>query len=134
MEELDVLPTIEELDKALANRKAPGADGVPPEILKTGKPAFIQHLYELLCFCWKKGYVPQDMRDAITVTLYKNMGDCSDCNNYQGISLLSIVGKAFARVSVCRDEAISTGCLSSVTHLLFLIVSQSFHVIQLCLQ
>ena len=88
-----MLQTIEELDKALANRKAPGADGIPPETLKTGKPALMQHLYELLCLCWKKGYVPQDMREAITVTLYKNKGDCSDCNNYRGISHLSIVGK-----------------------------------------
>ena len=84
MEELDVLRTIEELDKAIntfANRKAPGADGVPPETLKTGKPVLMQHLYELLCLCWEKGYVPQDMRDAIIVTLYKNKGDCSNCNN-----------------------------------------------------
>ncbi|KAL8575140.1 hypothetical protein ACOMHN_055133 [Nucella lapillus] len=28
----------------------------------------------------------------------KNKGDQSDCNNYRGISLLSIVGKTFARV------------------------------------
>ena len=57
MEELDVLPTIEKLDKAintLANRKTPGADGIPPEILNTGKPALMQHLYELLCLCGKK--------------------------------------------------------------------------------
>ena len=63
MEELDLLPTIEELHKALANRKAPGADGIPYR-----KPALMQHLYELLCLCWEKGYVPQDTRDAITVT------------------------------------------------------------------
>ena len=47
-----MIPTIEELDKAinaLANRKAPGADGIPPEILKTGKLALMQHLDELLC-------------------------------------------------------------------------------------
>ena len=104
-------PTINEFDiaiNALANRKAPGADGIPPEILKTGKPALMQHLYELLCLCWEKGYVPQDMPDAITVTLYKNKGDCSDCNNYRGISLVSIVGKAFARVSLCRLQKLAS--------------------------
>ena len=77
-----MLPTIDDLDKAinaLANRKAPGADGIPPEILKTGKPALMQHPHELLCLCWEKGYVPQNMRDAITP--YKNKGDCSDCDN-----------------------------------------------------
>ena len=40
----------------------------------------------------KKGEVPQDMEDANIVTLYKNKGDRSDCNNYRWISLLSIVG------------------------------------------
>ena len=57
MEELDVLPIIEELDKAinaLANGKAPWADG-PPETSKTGKPLLMQHLYELFCLCWEKG-------------------------------------------------------------------------------
>ena len=77
MEELDVLPTIEELDKAinaLANRKVPRADGIPPETLKTGKPTLIQHLYELLCLCWEKSYVPQDVQDAITVSQLQEQG------------------------------------------------------------
>ena len=38
------------------------------------------------------------MRDANIITLYKNKGDRSDCNNYRGIPLLSIVGKVIARV------------------------------------
>ena len=40
----------------------------------------------------------QDMRDAKILTLYKNKGERSDCNNYRGISLLSIIGKVYAWV------------------------------------
>ena len=47
------------------------------------------------------------MRDAKIVILYKNKGDCSDCNNYRGISLLSIVGKVFARVILVRLQKLA---------------------------
>jgi hypothetical protein len=55
------------------------------------------HFHDLLLQCWEEGTIPQDMRDAKIVTLYKNKGVHSDCN-YRGISLLSIVGKAYVRV------------------------------------
>ncbi|GAA6101903.1 uncharacterized protein LOC116952123 [Tachysurus ichikawai] len=46
------------------------------------------------------------MRDANIVTLYKNKEDHSDCNNYRGIPLFSIVGKAFERQlqEKCREQ------------------------------
>ena len=80
LEELDAEPTLEELSKAidaLSCGKAPGED------------------------------VPQDMRDAKIVTLYKNKGDRSDCNNYHGIFLLSIVRKVFARVVLARLQVLA---------------------------
>ena len=47
------------------------------------------------------------MRDARIVTLCKNKGNRSDCNNYREISLLSIVGKAFARVVLNRLQLLA---------------------------
>lgn len=110
MEELDNMPTMAELVKAinaLTSGKAPGIDAIPPDLIKQGKPALLPHLYELLCLCWEEGAVPQDMRDAKIITLFKNKGDRSDCNNYRGISLLSIVGKVFARVVLTRLQVIA---------------------------
>ena len=111
MEELDVPPSIEELRKAidtLARGKAPGSDGIPPEVIKAGKlSSLLNHLHNLLLQCWEEGTVPQDMRDANIITLYKNKGDRSDCNNYRGISLLSVVGKAFARVILSRLQSLA---------------------------
>ena len=51
--------------------------------------------------------MPQDMCDANIITLYKNKGDRSDCNNYRGISLHSIVGKTFARVMLNRLQTLA---------------------------
>jgi hypothetical protein len=47
------------------------------------------------------------MRDAKIITHYKNKGERSDCNNYRGISLLSIVGKVFARVILIRLQRLA---------------------------
>ena len=98
-------PTASEIEKAingLANGKAPVNDAIPPEVIKRGIPILLPHLHELLLLCWREGKVPQDMCDAKIVTLFKNKGDRSDCNNYCGISLLSVVGKVSAGVVHAR--------------------------------
>ena len=108
--ELDTEPTEDDLSKAidsLKNCKAPGKDAIPPEVIKHGKHALLHHLHVLLLLCWKDGTVPQDMRDANIVTLYKNKGDRSDCNNYRGISLLSVLGKVFARVALTKLQILA---------------------------
>ena len=110
MDVLDDIPTRKELSDAidqLACWKAPGEDGITPDLIKLGKPALMDHLYDLLCLCWEERAVPQDMRDAKIVTLYKNKGDRSDCNSYRGISLLSIVGKVYARVALGRLQVLA---------------------------
>ncbi|XP_047478074.1 uncharacterized protein LOC125031403 [Penaeus chinensis] len=79
--ELDSEPTLEEHDKtldSLAPGKAPGKDGIPPEILKCCKETLLSELHEIICLCWREGEVPQDMRDANILTLYKKKGDRSD--------------------------------------------------------
>ena len=110
LDELDAEPTEEELSKAidcLSTGKAPGEDGIPAEVIKRGKDAPLGDLLELLRLCWREGSVPKDMRDAKKVTLYKNKGNRSDCNSYRGISLLSIVGKVFAKVALARLQVLA---------------------------
>lgn len=110
LHELDELPTISELEKAidqLAPGKSPGSDEIPPDLIKQCKTVLLKPIYEHLCSCWAEGEVPQDMRDTKIVTLYKNKGDRSDCNNYRGISLLSIVGKIYARIILVRLQKLA---------------------------
>ena len=110
---IECLPELEELDElsealgSLASGKAPGKDGIPAEVLKCCKEPLITELHEILCLCWSERVVPQDMRVANVVTLYKNKGDRSDCSNYRGISLLSVVGKVFARVVLKRLQVLA---------------------------
>ena len=54
----------------------------------------------LLLLCWKDRTVNRDTRDANVETLYKNKGDRRDSHFYRYISLLSVVGRVFARVAL----------------------------------
>ena len=108
--ELDDEPSLEELSaaiRALKCGKAPGSDGIPPEVIKRAQSTLLRPLHELLIMCWKEGQFPQTMRDAQIITLFKNKGDRSDCINYRGISLLSFVGKVFARVFLPRLQTLA---------------------------
>ena len=103
IEALDEPPTLEELTvDQLKSHKAAGVDGIPPEIWKHGGPALHVKLHDLLVCCWEQGKLPQDLRDAVIITLYKNKGEKSDCSNYRGITVLSIAGKVLARVLLKR--------------------------------
>ena len=67
MKKLDAKPTTLQLSKAIdafSACKAPGQDGIPPDIIKSGKTVLLKPLLELLHQYWSEREVPQDMRDA----------------------------------------------------------------------
>ncbi len=47
---------------------------------------------------WEQSKVQEDWRKAIIVPLYKGKGSREECNNYRGISLLSVPGKIYGRI------------------------------------
>ena len=103
--ELDEPPTEEEIETAIGQmkpRKSPGSDGIPAEIYQHGGEVVVGRLRDLFTSCWAQGVLPQDLKDAVIVSLYKNKGEKSDCSNYRGITLLSIAGKVLARVLLNR--------------------------------
>ena len=90
---LDVVPTLEETQKAislLSTGKAPGGDSIPAEIFKQGGMALVEKLHHLFELIWDQGKVPQDLKDALIIHLYKRKGNRQACDNHRGISLLSI--------------------------------------------
>ena len=88
--------------KQLTSGKAPGADGIPPDIYKHGGKSIAVELHKLFVQIWQEGEVPQDFKDADVVHLYKNKGDIKCCDNHRGISLLCIAGKILARLLLNR--------------------------------
>ena len=87
--------------------RASGKDGIPAEIYKAAGPNALEAFRNVLLSNWEEEKMPDDFRDALISSLYKNKGSKSDCGNYKGISLLSIAGKIFARVILKRLTTVS---------------------------
>ena len=108
MEELDAIPILEELGKAIESltcAKAPGNDGIPQTWSGTARPPFCSlYTTPFPSVRVKVVFHSQDTRDSKIVTLYKKKGDKSDCNNFRGISLLSIMGKLYARALLVHPQ------------------------------
>ena len=81
----------------LKGSKAPGICGIHAELLKTGGNAALVSLHAVLCSVWNTGIIPTDWKRGL-VPLWKGKGDRQDCNNYRGMTLLSVPGKVFARI------------------------------------
>ncbi|XP_076464785.1 uncharacterized protein LOC143296639 [Babylonia areolata] len=82
-EDLNTLPTEDEFRKAvkqLSCGKAPGSNAIPAESM------------------WNVGEILQQLKDASKVCIYKRKGNCQSCDNYRGISFLSIAGKILTHV------------------------------------
>ena len=46
--------------------------------------------------------LPDEWRSVVIVPLYKGKGERTECKNYKGISLLSVVGEMYAMILVDR--------------------------------
>ena len=102
---LVALPTMAEIQmciKQLNSGKAPGEDGIPPDVYIHGGTSVAEQLLTLFTKIWENGVVPQDLKNATIVHLSKNKGDRMSCDNHRGISLLCIAGKIFARLLLNR--------------------------------
>ncbi|CAH8601705.1 unnamed protein product [Dicrocoelium dendriticum] len=78
------------------------ADGIPPEVLKHGRPALLTALHHLVQRVWIEEEVPTELKDALVLPLYKGKGSKQCFTNYRGINLLSCVGKVIARIPLNR--------------------------------
>ena len=94
-------PTLDEVIKAIKElkpNKAPGSDSITAEIYQYGGDTLTSCMPQLFIKLWEAAKLPQDLKDASILTIYKSKGDKRDCNNYHGISLLSVEGKYLAKI------------------------------------
>ena len=80
--ELDDPPTREEIKKTtiqLKTDKSPGIDGIPADVCQYGGDAVLDKLQDLSTNCLEKRTLPEDLRDVVIVSLYKNKAENSGC-------------------------------------------------------
>ena len=81
----------------LKKNKAPGDDEVTAELLLLSKDKIFPYLCKLFNKIFELGVFPISWGIAIVIPLYKK-GDRDICNNYRGISLLSVTSKIYTSI------------------------------------
>lgn len=97
-------PTKKEIIDAimkLNSGKASGPDEIPPEALKADPSTTADILHPLFTKIWNEKEFPKDWKEGHLVKIPKK-GDLTKCENYRGITLLSVPGKVFNRVLLDR--------------------------------
>lgn len=100
-------PTLQEVLQAIKqmkNHKAPGKDNLTAEILKAGGTTTAKWLHEIIYDIWTKEAMVEDWTLATITRLYKGKGDKQSCDNYRGISLLTVASKIFSRIILNRIQ------------------------------
>uniref|UniRef100_K7EZ57 Reverse transcriptase domain-containing protein n=1 Tax=Pelodiscus sinensis TaxID=13735 RepID=K7EZ57_PELSI len=98
------LPTKEEIISAikkLKNNKTPGKDNLNAELFKIDPEiaaGILEPLFRTVC---TEACIPEDWTKGVIIKIPKK-GAHSDCNNWRGITLLSIPSKILAKISIGR--------------------------------
>ena len=81
----------------LSPNKATGLDGIPSRFLRDSAPIIAGPLSHIINLSIIQGVVPNDLKNARVVPLFKK-NDKTDVGNYRPVSILSTVSKIFERV------------------------------------
>ncbi|VDP76842.1 unnamed protein product [Schistosoma curassoni] len=97
-------PTTEEIRMAIRRIKsgnAAGPDNIPAEALKSDIEITTNMLHLLFKKIWEEEHVPTDWKEGHLIKIPKK-GDLSKCENYRGITLLSVPRKVLNGVLLNR--------------------------------
>jgi len=85
----------------LKNSKEPGQDQLNAELFKCHPELAAEILHPLFAKVWNRQGIPGDWNKGVIIPISKK-GTLSDCNNWWGITLLSLPSKIFFKVIVKR--------------------------------
>jgi hypothetical protein len=75
-------------------------DQILAKLIKVRVETLCSEIHKVICFIWNKEELPQWWKESIIPT-HKN-GDKTNCNDYQGISILSAVYKILSSILLAR--------------------------------
>ena len=84
------------------NGKAPGPDGVTPELIRSAPWSFLNRLAELFSASLNLGFVPRCWKRGVTRMLPKPGKDPALCSSHRPITLTSVIGKLLERIMARR--------------------------------
>jgi len=87
----------------LKNGKAAGLGNIYLEVLKVDPEITAEMLYPLLEKIWQEEKIAEGWEEGLLIKILKK-GDLSNCNNWRGITLLSILSKILTRIIVNRIQ------------------------------
>jgi len=86
---------------ALNLGKAPGADGIPVELIRYGGSKTLDAMHKICEDVWETGEWPTDWGLSTFIPIPKK-GDLSQCSNYRTISLVSHASKILLKIILNR--------------------------------
>ena len=87
----------------MKNGKAPGIDSLQAELFKADISTTSRLLTDLFSKIWEQEVIPNDWTKGLIFTFPKK-GDLDNCDNWRGITLLSVPSKIFCRILLKRIE------------------------------
>jgi len=87
--------------KNLKNGKSPGQDNLDAELFKADPELSADILQPLFSAIWEEEAIPEEWTKGIIIKIPKK-GALNDCNNWRGITLLSVPSKILAKIIIKR--------------------------------
>ena len=89
----------------MKNNKAPGNDNITKAMIEACGDIGISTLVTIMNKIYESGYIPQQMKESIFITIPKK-GDLLDYSNYRLISLMSHITKILIRILMFRMKKV----------------------------